>query len=106
MDMKGLYAKDIFRSIDGVIKADDVSKVASEVDEYVMTSEIRSGLSRIVDAWNQVDAPSNGVWIAGFFGSGKSHLLKMLSHILGDVPAELVDKGSEPSMNRRRATSR
>lgn len=50
MDMKGLYAKDIFRSIDGVIKADDVSKVASEVDEYVMTSEIRSGLSRIVDA--------------------------------------------------------
>ena len=88
MDMKGLYAKDIFRSIDGVIKADDVSKVASEVDEYVMTSEIRSGLSRIVDAWNQVDAPSNGVWIAGFFGSGKSHLLKMLSYLLG----EQVDK--------------
>lgn len=84
MDMKGLYAKDIFRSIDGVIKADDVSKVASEIDEYVMTSEIRSGLSRIVDAWNQVDAPSNGVWIAGFFGSGKSHLLKMLSYLLGE----------------------
>lgn len=84
MDMKGLYAKDIFRSIDGVIKADDVSKVASEVDEYVMTSEIRSGLSRIVDVWNQVDAPSNGVWIAGFFGSGKSHLLKMLSYLLGE----------------------
>jgi len=82
--MRDLYAKDIFRSIDGVIKADDVSKVASEVDEYVMTSEIRSGLLRIVDAWNQVDAPSNGVWIAGFFGSGKSHLLKMLSYLLGE----------------------
>lgn len=90
MDMKGLYAKDIFRSIDGVIKADDVSKVASEVDEYVMTSEIRKGLSRIVDAWNQVDAPSNGVWISGFFGSGKSHLLKMLSYLLGE------QAGSQP----------
>lgn len=90
MDMKDLYAKDIFRSIDGVIKADDVSKVASEVDEYVMTKEIRSGLSRIVDAWNQVDAPSNGVWIAGFFGSGKSHLLKMLSYLLGE------QAGSQP----------
>ena len=90
MDMKGLYAKDIFRSIDGVIKADDASKVASEVDEYVMTSEIRSGMSRILDAWNQVDAPSNGVWIAGFFGSGKSHLLKMLSYLLGD------QAGSQP----------
>ena len=84
MGMRDLYAKDIFRSIDGVIKADDVSKVVSEVDEYVMTSEIRGGLSRIVDAWNQVDAPSNGVWIAGFFGSGKSHLLKMLSYLLGE----------------------
>ena len=90
MDMKGLYAKDIFRSIDGVIKADDASKVASEVDEYVMTSEIRSGMSRILDAWNQVDAPSNGVWIAGFFGSGKSHLLKMLSYLLGE------QAGSQP----------
>ena len=90
MDMKGLYAKDIFRSIDGVVKADDVSKVASEVDEYVMTSEIRKGLSRIVDAWNQVDAPSNGVWISGFFGSGKSHLLKMLSYLLGE------QAGSQP----------
>lgn len=90
MDMKGLYAKDIFRSIDGVIKADDASKVASEIDEYVMTSEIRSGMSRILDAWNQVDAPSNGVWIAGFFGSGKSHLLKMLSYLLGE------QAGSQP----------
>ena len=101
MDMKGLYAKDIFRSIDGVIKADDVSKVASEVEEYVMTSEIRSGLSRIVDAWNQVDAPSNGVWIAGFFGSGKSHLLKMLSYLLGEqagdqpVTREYVEQAFE-----------
>ena len=99
--MKGLYAKDIFRSIDGVIKADDVSKVASEVDEYVMTSEIRSCLSRIVDAWNQVDAPSNGVWIAGFFGSGKSHLLKMLSYLLGEqasnqpVTREYVERAFE-----------
>lgn len=84
MDMKGLYAKDIFRSIDGVVKADDVSKVASEVDEYVMTKEIRDGLRDIVGAWNQVDAPSNGVWISGFFGSGKSHLLKMLSYLLGE----------------------
>ena len=90
MGMKGLYAKDIFRSIDGVVKADDATKVASEVDEYVMTKEIRDGLKDIVGAWNQVDAPSNGVWISGFFGSGKSHLLKMLSYLLGE------QAGSQP----------
>ena len=66
MGMKGLYAKDIFRSIDGVVKADDATKVVSEVDEYVMTKEIRDGLRDVVGAWNQVDAPSNGVWISGF----------------------------------------
>ena len=90
MGMKGLYAKDIFRSIDGVVKADDATKVVSEVDEYVMTKEIRDGLRDVVGAWNQVDAPSNGVWISGFFGSGKSHLLKMLSYLLGE------QAGSQP----------
>lgn len=90
MGMRDLYAKAIFRSIDGVIKADDTTKVVSEVDEYVMTKEIRDGLRDIVGAWNQVDAPSNGVWISGFFGSGKSHLLKMLSYLLGE------QAGSQP----------
>lgn len=110
MDMKGLYAKDIFRSIDGVIMADDVSKVASEVDEYVMTSEIRGGLSRIVDAWNRVDVPSNGVWISGFFGSGKSHLLKMLSYLLGEqagnqpVSREDVERAFEQKVAGDEAT--
>ena len=110
MDMKGLYAKDIFRSIDGVVMADDVSKVASEVDEYVMTSEIRGGLSRIVDAWNRVDVPSNGVWISGFFGSGKSHLLKMLSYLLGEqvgnqpVTREDVERAFEQKVAGDEAT--
>lgn len=110
MDMKGLYAKDIFRSIDGVVKADDVSKVASEVDEYVMTKEIRDGLADIMGAWNQVDAPSNGVWIAGFFGSGKSHLLKMLSYLLGEqagsqpVTREDVERAFEQKVAGNEAT--
>lgn len=85
MDMTGIYAKDINRTIDGVIKADESAHIRSEVDEYVMTSEIRAGLDRILDEWNALRPQSNGVWISGFFGSGKSHMLKMMSYLLGDV---------------------
>lgn len=85
MDMTGIYAKDINRTIDGVIKADESAHIRSEVDEYVMTSEIRAGLDRILDEWNAPRPQSNGVWISGFFGSGKSHMLKMMSYLLGDV---------------------
>ena len=85
MDMTGIYAKDINRTIDGVIKADESAHIRSEVDEYVMTSEIRAGLDRILDEWKAPRPQSNGVWISGFFGSGKSHMLKMMSYLLGDV---------------------
>ena len=85
MDMTGIYAKDINRTIDGVIKADESAHIRSEVDEYVMTSEIRAGLERILDEWKAPRPQSNGVWISGFFGSGKSHMLKMMSYLLGDV---------------------
>ena len=101
ISFKELFSKDIDRNINGVIKANDEKNLDDEVHEYVLTEEICRNLSKFLDAYNDpMNHEQNGAWISGFFGSGKSHLLKMLSHILGDVPAELVDKGSEPSMNR------
>ena len=96
-----LFSKDIDRNINGVIKANDEKNLDDEVNEYVLTEEICRNLAKFFDAYNDpMNREQNGAWISGFFGSGKSHLLKMLSHILGDVPAELVDKGSGSSMNR------
>ena len=83
----GIFAKDIARPIEGVIKADDAEHLATEIDEYVLTGEIASALSDLLEAYTApVYGGGNGVWISGFFGSGKSHLLKMLAHLLGDVP--------------------
>jgi hypothetical protein len=81
MNLKQLFEKPIDRSIEGVIKADDTEHLRTEVEEYVLTADIGRKLDRLLDAYNQYEN-ANGVWISGFFGSGKSHLLKMLSLLL------------------------
>src|SRR3954467_2411563 len=89
MLIKNLFERDIFRPINGVVKADqlDDSSVWQELDEFVVTRELDQHLRKFV-AWylEAVDqaksAPTGkmGVWISGFFGSGKSHFLKVLSY--------------------------
>ena len=82
-----LFAKDVSRPIEGVIKADDAEHLATEIDEYVLTGETAAALSELLETYTDlVYNGGNGVWISGFFGSGKSHLLKMLAYLLGNVP--------------------
>ncbi|WP_240230050.1 BREX system P-loop protein BrxC [Devosia lacusdianchii] len=76
-----IFSKQIDRPIDGVIKADDEASLLVELDEYVITDEISRRLEQFLDAYNNYST-ANGVWISGFFGSGKSHLLKMLALLL------------------------
>ena len=88
--LKDILEKDITRNIDGVIKADDDEHIYNEVDEYVLTREVSRSLEKVIEGYNEsIDAsakgkgyPYNGVWISGYFGSGKSHLLKILSFLL------------------------
>jgi len=79
--MREIFQNDITRSIDGVIKADDEASLRVELDEYVITGEIGQRLEQFLEAYNNYST-ANGVWISGFFGSGKSHLLKMLALLL------------------------
>jgi len=78
MNLHEIFTKPVDRPIEGVIKADDLDSLKIEVEEYVFTNEISQRLSAFFDAYNDYEG-ANGVWISGFFGSGKSHLLKMLA---------------------------
>ena len=81
MILKDIFAKPVDRPIEGVIKADDEASLRLEVEEYVLTNEIEKRLESFLDAYNNYEN-ANGVWVSGFFGSGKSHLLKMLALLM------------------------
>ncbi|WP_447949866.1 BREX system P-loop protein BrxC [Microbacterium aurum] len=87
MQLQEIFAKDVQRPIEGVVKADDSRNLGTEVEEYVLTNEAAKGLEQLLEAYTNY-TNANGVWISGFFGSGKSHLLKMLAHLLGDVEGQ------------------
>lgn len=77
------YEKDITREIDGVIKAESDKRLKDEITEYVVTAEqMRPNLLPSLFRGLQKDGTNNCVWISGDFGSGKSHLLKILSYVL------------------------
>jgi len=81
MRLKELFSQDINRPIETVIKADDQEHILQEVSEYVVTKEVSRKIADFFEAYNNYYG-ANGVWISGFFGSGKSHLLKILSYVL------------------------
>ena len=87
MIIRDMFADDINRKINGVIKvdqsADDV--IEQELNEYVITRELKKHFITFFNYYSEAfDQPTAdmGVWISGFFGSGKSHFLKMLSYLL------------------------
>ncbi len=89
MQIKNLFAKDINRSINGVIKVaqDDTASIKQELSEYVITNELQRHFANFFESYDRaLDVPTDkiGVWISGFFGSGKSHFLKMLSYLLAN----------------------
>jgi len=87
MIIRDMFADDINRKINGVIKVDQAADdvIEQELNEYVITKELKKHFITFFnyygDAFEQPTADM-GVWISGFFGSGKSHFLKMLSYLL------------------------
>ena len=97
-----IFAKDVQRPIEGVIKADATAHLGTEVAEYVVTTEAAKVLELLMDAYTNY-TNANGVWISGFCGSGKSHLLKMLAHLLGDVEGQDFDRAQVADSFRSKA---
>lgn len=87
MRIQEMFKKGIDRPINGVVKVnqDELDILVQELDEYVITRELKKHIITFFNNYLesfQIPTADIGVWISGFFGSGKSHFLKMLSYLL------------------------
>lgn len=109
MILKDMFLKDIERDIRGVIKVAQTSEedIYQELDEYVVTQELNKHLSKLYENYKKgIDGNTDkmGVWISGFFGSGKSHFLKILSYLLenksvqGKKPVDIFENKIKDSI--------
>ena len=87
MIIESIFAKPINREISGVIKVgqEKDENIKQELEEYVVTRELQKHFATFFSNYKKGILGSTdkmGVWISGFFGSGKSHFLKIISYIL------------------------
>jgi len=99
--IREIIQRDLGVKIEGVVKVFDRSTLASEIREYVVTDKIEEELKRIFDTFTLVSDTLRrggnprdvmGIWVSGFFGSGKSHFAKVLGYLLQN---DILEEGSE-----------
>lgn len=68
----------------------EIDALRFELEHFVCEGQYEDGLIRIIESYlNHFDAASQpAAWVSGFYGSGKSHLLKMLRHLWIDTTFE------------------
>jgi DNA-binding MarR family transcriptional regulator len=87
MIIRDIFAKSIDRDLKGVIKVGQAEdeNIKQELEEYVVTKELQKHFATFFSNYKRGIngiTDKTGVWISGFFGSGKSHFLKIISYIL------------------------
>jgi len=95
MIIKEIFQDDITRKINGVVKVDQnaTDVLVQELEEYVITKDLKKHFINFFNNYKEsFEEPTDkiGVWISGFFGSGKSHFLKMLSYLLANQEVQGV----------------
>lgn len=92
MKFKDLYEKGLDRKVNPAVSASDLSEdtVLTEIVEYVFTQEIIVNLYHILINIKLNQGSHVGIWINGYYGSGKSHFLKYASYCLSNKYSDMA----------------
>lgn len=84
MQLKDIYDRDIYREINPavVVSNKSIETIDAEIKEYVFTNELIEKLYLIVDTVLNKRSGKSGIWINGYYGSGKSHFIKYVHYLL------------------------
>lgn len=90
MKIADIFETRITEKIEPVIKVGEVQdehKLAAEIGSFVVTPHIEAYMDDFLDHYTDTirkETTEIGIWISGYFGSGKSHLAKMLALVTGN----------------------
>lgn len=92
MLLKDIYARKIGREINPAVVVSDKKKetIDAEIQEYVFTDELIEKLFLIVDTVLNKKLGKTGIWINGYYGSGKSHFIKYVHYLLDSETSDLA----------------
>lgn len=87
MKISEIFKNDISRDVQGIVKVEDrnLERLRQELTEYVLTDELEDHFNKFFEAFHDsydTQTQAIGMWVAGFFGSGKSQMVKTLNYVL------------------------
>lgn len=92
MIVRDTIERDMTNEPQSVVKVYETAVLRTDLMEYVLTDQLARSFTRVLEGVVESARPSGketgevGIWISGFFGSGKSHFAKLAGHLLADTP--------------------
>lgn len=101
MTIKELFDRDITRRINPavVVSEMDTYSINQEIDEYVFTPAITKSIYKFLNAVVNKKEGKTGIWISGYYGSGKSHFIKYLFYCLHSAYSDKAFNHFRESVN-------
>lgn len=85
MKIKEILTIDLSEDIKNVINLEDISEkeIQAEIESYIVTDGLAREYAGFVDTFTS-NILETGVWISGFYGSGKSYFGKLLGYLISN----------------------
>ncbi|MFB9056534.1 BREX system P-loop protein BrxC [Mariniflexile ostreae] len=100
MLLREIYDRKIDREINPAVVVSDKKQdtINAEIGEYVFTDELIEKLFEIIDTVLNKKSGKSGIWINGYYGSGKSHFIKYVHYLLNIETSEAAFEAFEKAV--------